>query len=184
MKSNKKIILNWVPISKCVMLRRNPQYLTVKQMDALKASIKDDRFVSPILLRPLKNGRFEIVSGNHRFLAAQELDMKRIPAVISNMSDRDAKRLAINLNTIHGDPNPELLAPFLAEMDDDILKSIHLEDEMLQELLHFDGTLAAKLKQLLAPESIDRDSNPGNIPTCSCPRCGKKHAPANVHQDS
>jgi len=172
--------LSFIPISKCVMLRRNPQYLSPKQMDALKGSIKRDGFVAPILLRSLRDGRFEVVSGNHRFLAAQELGMKQIPAVISSMKDGDAKRLAINLNTIHGDPNVELLAPFLAEMPDDILRDIHLEDNMLHELLEFDDTLHRRLEELSAPESIDRDSNPNNIPTCKCPKCGKIHCPVNA----
>jgi hypothetical protein len=40
-------------------------------------------------------------------MAAKELDLKVVPCVVSRMDERAAKRLAVNLNTIHGEPNAE-----------------------------------------------------------------------------
>lgn len=169
-----------LPLDRCVMLRRNPQYVTPRQMEALKASIQRDGFLAPILVRRAARGRgrYEIISGNHRVMAARELGMATIPALIcpTTISNADAARLAVNLNTIHGDPIPELLAPFLAELDDDILRTVHLEAPMLEALLHFDDILGARLKELQAPQSIDIAPESAPVPhVCICPRCGRTH---------
>ncbi len=145
-------------------------------MDSLKASIKRDGFCAPILVRPAKRGRYEVISGNHRFMAAVELGLKQIPCVVSDMSDHSAQRLAINLNTIHGEPNAELLAPFLAELDLSVLKDIHVEESMKRELLDFDASLAKSLAALQAPDKMNRDSRKtSNGKVCKCPKCHKSH---------
>lgn len=167
--------LRQIPVAKCMTLRRNPQYLTRKQMDSLKRSIKRDGFVAPILVRP-SGKRFEIVSGNHRFMAAVELGYTKIPAVVAMLPKKAAQRLAVNLNMIHGDPTAELLAPFLAEMPDDVLSEIHIENDLLGDLKDFDAKLAKHLADLTIPDSVTRsESSPSPIATCKCPTCGKLH---------
>ena len=166
------------------MLDRNPQFLTPVQMDSLKASIRSDGFVVPILVRPRPqrpgvNPEYQIVSGNHRFMAARELGLTHVPAVVKRMSDRDAARLAINLNTVHGEPTPELLAPFLAALDDETLREIHLDAAMLDGLLGFDALLAERLSLLEAPPILDRPADTATLPrSCRCPTCGASHAKA------
>lgn len=171
----KKTELRLIDITKLVTLKRNPQYLTPKQMESLKASIKRDGFCAPILVRPIAGGRFEVVSGNHRFMAATELGLERIPCVVSNMSSQAAQRLAINLNTIHGEPNAELLAPFLAELDESVLREIHLDDEMKEEVKKFDAHLAEMLAQLQPTKAFDRPSPSHGKETCKCQKCGATH---------
>eukprot|EP00913_Durusdinium_trenchii_P035349 g33079.t1 len=152
--------LTWMPISKLVALKRNPQYCTPAQMESLKTSIEQDGFVVPILIRklPREKDRYEIVSGNHRVMAAREIGLTEVPCVLIRLTDKQTKRLAVNLNTIHGEPNPELLAPFLAEMEDDVLASIHLEQNELDKLLEFDDALERHLRALQPPKS--HDANP------------------------
>lgn len=158
-----------------MILKRNPQYLTPKQMESLKASIERDGFCAPILVRPIDDERYEIISGNHRFMASSELGYTEIHCVVSEMDDRMAKRLAINLNTIHGEPNAELLAPFLAELDDETLGDIHIDDSIKDDLMDFDTELADQLKALNPPKTIDRSSRTHSNATCRCPVCGLIH---------
>lgn len=167
--------LKYIPAKKLVTLKRNPQYLTPPQMENLKASIQRDGFCAPILVRPLKGARYEVISGNHRFMAACELGMADIPCVVADLSDRAARRLAVNLNTIHGQPNPELLAPFLAEFDLPDLADVFLESDMKDELLKWDDTLADLLGKLEAPPAMDHDSPTHYVAVCKCPLCGKSH---------
>ena len=171
--------LQWIPTTRLLTLKRNPQYLTPKQMDSLKASIKRDGFVAPILVRAIgRTDNFEVVSGNHRLMAARELKREAVPCVVVKMSDRAAKRLAVNLNLIHGDPPAELLAPFLAELDDATLKEIHLEGNLLREVMAFDDDLAKTIKNLNRPmESINTKDSPLQYPTCKCKKCGRQHVP-------
>jgi ParB/RepB/Spo0J family partition protein len=185
MKETRKIAagkesLMWLPVKSLVMLRRNPQYLSRRQQEALAKSIKRDGFVVPILVRPLKKNQYEIVSGNHRYLAAKTAGMTRVPCVVLPMTENQAKRMAMNLNTIHGEPNAELLAPFLAEMDDDNLALIHLEDFQRDAIAKFSEELGGRLEALLPPDSLDRDSPKSEIGVCVCPLCQKKHIQTGV----
>lgn len=163
-----------VPVERCVALRRNPQFVSPHQMDALKASMTRDGFLAPVLLRPLGDD-FEVVSGNHRVMAARELGFPTVPAIVIDLDDRQAARVAVNLNTVHGDPTAELLAPFLAELDDDTLTAIHMSDELLTSVKHLDEDLASRLAAMEVPEGWDNPSPKNSTPDCKCPTCGKMH---------
>lgn len=167
--------LGWLPVGRLRGLTRNPQYLSPRQLDGLKASIQRDGFLAPVLVRPLKGGRYEVVSGNHRVMAARDLGHAEVPVIILRMADQAARRIAINLNTVHGDPPAELLAPFLADLDDATLQEIHLEPALLSEICKFDATLEARLSDLTPPEHVDRASSTSPIEQCACPKCGKRH---------
>lgn len=170
--------LREVDVDQFVFLRRNPQYLTPHEMESLKKSIERDGFLAPILVRPVKTESgdgFEIVSGNHRAMAAKELGYKKVPAVIVEMDDRSAQRAAVNLNTVHGTPSAELLAPFLAEMDDELLKTIHLDDALLNDVKTLDATLAERLSNMEVPEEWDSESVTSTIEQCVCDKCGRRH---------
>lgn len=108
-------------------------------------------------------------------MAACELGIERIPCVVSRISNSAAKRLVVNLNTIHGEPNAELLAPFLADLSLSTLREIHIEDSMKKELLEFDESLASALAELSAPSQINRESPKHSNATCKCPKCGVTH---------
>ena len=145
-------------------------------MTALKESIQRDGFLAPIVVRKQKRGPlYEILSGNHRKMAVSELGHETIPCVeLLNCTDAQAARIAVNMNTVHGDPTPELIAPFLADLDEQLLLTIHLDDALLAGVMEFDATLAERLKSMALPDSLDRDSVRGTIPNCTC-KCGHKH---------
>lgn len=160
-----------VDIERCDVLKRNPQYLTPTTQRRLAESIGRDGFVVPILLRPIENGRFEVVSGNHRFMAARDAGLKNVPAVIKEMNSDEAARLALNLNLIHGDPTAEQLAPFLAELSDAVLKDIHLNDDLISKIEEFDVELTQRLQNFEAPSAVDNDSVKINPKLLECPKC-------------
>jgi ParB-like nuclease family protein len=167
--------LKFLPLPRLLMLRRNPQYMTPHEMDALKASIQRDGFLAPILVRPRGKTNFEILSGNHRAMAARELGFKQVPCLIAKLDDKQAGRVAVNLNTVHGDPTAELLAPFLGELPDDVLKTVHLDDDLLKEVIQIDASLAETLGKMEVPANWNRESSTTEIEQCACPKCGKRH---------
>lgn len=170
------LTLQWIAVERCIALRRNPQYLTPHEMEALKASIMRDGFLAPVLLRPIEGSDdLEVVSGNHRVMAAREVGMSTVPAVVGNFADSDAHRIAVNMNTIHGDPTVELLAPFLAELDNESLALVHLDEQMLTDLRAFDQHLAERLQALQVPDALDHASPSSETRICICPTCGKTH---------
>lgn len=167
--------LKWLPVANLRQLKRNPQYQTEAQMASLRRSITRDGFLVPVLVRPIGGDLFEVVSGNHRVIAAREEGRADVPCVIVDMTDAAAKRVAVNLNTIHGEPLPEQLAPFLAEMDDATLAEIHIEPVMMDALLAFDAELRDRLAQLEAPDALDTASPVSPLEQCVCTTCGKRH---------
>ena len=44
----------------------------------------------PLTVRPISEGKFQIVSGHHRFEAANQLNIDALPCVVREMSDVDA----------------------------------------------------------------------------------------------
>jgi len=173
LKTKAKLVT--LPLTSLVALRRNPQYLTEAQMDGLKRSIERDGFIAPIVVRKRPKGQYEILSGNHRVMACRELGHAEIACVLVHpCDDARAGRIAMNMNTVHGDPNVELIAPFLALLDDSTLKEIYLPDTMLQEIKTFDGVLRDRLAAFQIPDALDGKSPVNSIPNCVC-KCGHRH---------
>ncbi len=130
----------------------NAQRLDAKTKEALAASIRRDGFAEPVLLRPKPGGRYEVVSGNHRVEAARAAGLRSVPALVRALDDATARRLAVNLNTIHGAPDARALAEFLGE---DFDAGVFLGDDLEKQLaaLDDDDVKVAPL-DLAAPPKI------------------------------
>ncbi len=106
---NKKSEINTIDISD---LSRNPyQPRTIfneEKLDELTASIKKNGIIQPIAVRPKKNelGKFEIVAGERRWLAAQRAGQHKIPVNILDLSDVESLEVAIVENIQRDDLNP------------------------------------------------------------------------------
>lgn len=90
-----------IKIDKLVESPRNPyKVIDNDEMDALVASIKREGILIPIIARPVKGDKYEIISGHRRTFAAKKLGMKTIPAVIKEMTDEqaDVRLVDYNLN--------------------------------------------------------------------------------------
>lgn len=72
-------------------------------MQQLQDSIRANGIVQPILLRPVNDGKFEIVAGERRYRAfTAEYGVSEdvfIPALIKEMTDDEARRAALSENT-------------------------------------------------------------------------------------
>ena len=61
----------------------------------LAESIKQNGIIQPITLRKLKSNNYELVSGERRLRAVKMLGMKKIPAVIIDVTERNSAVLAL-----------------------------------------------------------------------------------------
>lgn len=92
----------------------DPPSVTMRKSDLsileeIKASVKQQDFVQPIMVRP-KGARFQLIFGNHRLEVAKNLGLKTIPAIIRNMDDDEAGLTSIIENSqrnAHLDPVAE-----------------------------------------------------------------------------
>lgn len=61
---------------------------------ALRSSIASRGIIEPLLLRRRGSERFEVVSGSRRLRAARELGQSHIPAIVRELSEREALLVA------------------------------------------------------------------------------------------
>ena len=75
-------------------------------LQELADSIKAQGVMQPIVVRPINNGRFEIIAGERRWRAAQLAGLDKIPAVIRDVPDEAAIAMALIENIQREDLNP------------------------------------------------------------------------------
>ena len=92
------------------LIDRNPYqtraHMDDTQLSELAASIAASGVVQPILVRPLANGRFQLIAGERRWRASQKADKKTIPAILCQVSDEQAMEITIVENLQRADLNP------------------------------------------------------------------------------
>ena len=68
------------------------------KMQELVDSIQENGILTPVLVRPLKFDRYEMVSGHRRLHAATLLHMETIPAIVRDMDDDTAIKIMVHAN--------------------------------------------------------------------------------------
>lgn len=80
-----------IEVVKIQPFRNHPfKVIDDEKMEDLVESIRVNGILSPVLIRPIGNDVYEMVSGHRRMHAAILLGMDRIPAIIREMSDDEA----------------------------------------------------------------------------------------------
>jgi len=86
-------------IDKIHPFRNHPfKVLDDDKMQDLVESIRTNGILSPVLVRPIGNDIYEMVSGHRRMHAAVLLEMDRIPAIIREMTDDEAVVKMVDAN--------------------------------------------------------------------------------------
>jgi len=104
-----KTSVNTVSISD---LSKNPfqprEIFNEEKLIELTNSIKKNGVIQPIAVRPKKNetGKYEIVAGERRWLAAQKAGLHVIPVTVLDLSDVESLEVAIVENIQRDDLNP------------------------------------------------------------------------------
>lgn len=75
-------------------------------LEELAASIGQRGVIQPIIVRPMDNGRYQLVAGERRWRAAQKARLHEIPALVRDLSERDVMALALIENLQREDLNP------------------------------------------------------------------------------
>ena len=75
-------------------------------LEELADSVRARGIVQPIVVRPSGTGSFEIVAGERRWRAAQMAGLDEVPAVVRDLSDREAAAVALIENIQREDLNP------------------------------------------------------------------------------
>jgi ParB family chromosome partitioning protein len=102
----------------------NPDQPRVKfdaaALDALAGSIGSVGLLQPLIVRPLDDGRYELVAGERRWRAAQKAGIDRVPAVIRSSPEDERLQAALIENMVREDLNPVEEARACAALVDDL----------------------------------------------------------------
>ena len=75
-------------------------------LSELSASIAQHGILQPLLVWPLPGGGYQLVAGERRWRAARMAGLEEVPAVIRELTDREAAELAMIENLQREDLNP------------------------------------------------------------------------------
>ena len=71
-----------------------------EEMDQLVESIMAQGVLTPLVVRPLENGEYEVISGHRRLHACKKAGIETVPALVMDM-DRDAAAIALVDSNLH-----------------------------------------------------------------------------------
>jgi ParB family chromosome partitioning protein len=75
-------------------------------LEELANSIRSQGIMQPIVVRPIANGRYEIIAGERRWRASQLAGLETVPALIRDVPDEAAAAMALIENLQREDLNP------------------------------------------------------------------------------
>ena len=67
-------------------------------MDTLVDSIRENGILNPVIVRPDNSGDYEMISGHRRLHAAGIAGLKKVPAIVKEMSDDEATIIMVDAN--------------------------------------------------------------------------------------
>lgn len=111
------------------------------KLNDLKASIKEKGVLQPILVRE-KDGQYEVVAGERRLKAVRALGLEEIPAIVKEVTDREAFVIALIENIQREELNPieeaEAYNKLIKEFDytqEEVAKSVGKDRSTISNLL-------------------------------------------------
>lgn len=89
-----------IPLSKIVVGLFQLTDLEPETVQSIAAQLQNGEYIPPILVRPTKNGKFEVIYGHHRLEAYRQVGRKTIPCIVRELSDAEGylRSVAENLN--------------------------------------------------------------------------------------
>lgn len=135
-----------VAISDIVLPSEQPRrYFDSEKLKQLATSIEQHGILEPLLVRPHRSGKYELVAGERRYRAAQSIGLALIPIINKELSDSEALQLSLIENLQREDLNPveetegilQLLALDLDKSVDEITKLLYrLNNEVKGNVNH------------------------------------------------
>lgn len=141
-----------VPVDRIEPNPENPRLLFEESaLQELAASIAEHGVLQPILVRPMDHDRFQLVAGERRWRAATRAGMATIPALVEELDDDAALKIAVIENLQREDLSPLEEATIYEKMVREHGYSIR---KLAQKLGKDKGYLENRLRLADAPEEV------------------------------
>jgi len=105
-------------------IRPNPKQprtkFDVEALAGLAASIESSGVIQPLLVRPLRDGGYELIAGERRWRAAQQAGLAKVPAVVRDSEQAERLQVALIENMVREDLNPVEEARACAALVEDL----------------------------------------------------------------
>ena len=141
-----------VPVA---LIRPNPDQprrrLDPESIAALAESISEAGLIQPVVVRPLADGRYELIAGERRWRAAREAGLASIPALLRDDDDAGRLQTALIENVAREDLNPVDEARACAALVDDLGLS---KEELARRLGRTRPAISNLIRLLDLPEDV------------------------------
>jgi ParB family chromosome partitioning protein len=105
-----------LPIAELHPATRNPNVMSEEQVAMLRAAIRREGFLQPVLVARRTAG-YEIIDGHHRTRAASEEGMVEVPGVVlENMPPDRAEALRLAMNRLRGDVDLAVASQIITDL--------------------------------------------------------------------
>ncbi|MGI8773319.1 MAG: ParB/RepB/Spo0J family partition protein [Acidobacteriaceae bacterium] len=146
------------------MIDRNPyqtrSHFNEAQLAELAASIAATGVVQPVLVRPIPNGRFQLIAGERRWTASGQAGKSSVPAIVRPVSDQQAMEMTVVENLQRSDLNPMEQARAFERLSQDF----HLTQEQIAKRTGKDRTsIANSLRLLRLPKEVQTKVETGEL---------------------
>ncbi len=130
------------------------------ELAELAASITANGVVQPILVRPLANGRFQLIAGERRWRASQLAGKTTVPAILRQVSDEQALEITIVENLQRADLN----AMEQARAFERLSREFHMTQEQIATRTGKDRVSVSNYMRLLSmPETVQKLVESGSL---------------------
>jgi ParB family chromosome partitioning protein len=143
---------------------RNPfqtrSHMNEEQLGELAASITANGVVQPVLVRPLANGRYQLIAGERRWRASELAGKATIPVILRQVSDEQAMEITIVENLQRADLNPMEQARAFERLS----REFHMTQEQMAARTGKDrATVSNFLRLLKLPHSVQERVETGEL---------------------
>src|ERR1700677_4149444 len=145
-------------------IERNP-FQTRTQFDEAKLtelaqSIEASGVVQPIVVKALGDNRYQLITGERRWLASRKANQTTIPAIVRQVSDEQAMEMTIVENLQRADLNPMEQARAYQRLSNDFKMT---QEQMAVRTGKERASVANFLRLLKLPEPVQQKVESGEL---------------------
>lgn len=131
-----------------------------KKLEELASSIREKGVLEPLLVRPLADGRFELIAGERRLKAARLAGLEEVPTVVRSYEGRESLEVALIENLQREDLNPVDEARAYQQLADEFGRT---HSEISEQVGKDRSTVTNLIRILRLPELVLHDVSRGTL---------------------